>query len=86
MAILLLGHYDHGGNLVIEESLTFEDDDQKSMDAVVAEQDNEDGMAWACSFLVDRHSDAVQRAYEEYVNDAGGQLIDEAEGFEPANA
>jgi len=83
MAILLLGRYDHGGTLHIEESLTFPDDDQESIGAVVAEQDNEDGMAWACSFAVDRHADAVQEAYEEYVRDEAGDLVDDVEGFEP---
>lgn len=83
MAILLLGRWDHGGNLLIEDSQEFEDNDDEGMDAVVNAQDDEDHMAWAASFLVDDHSRAVQRAYEEYVRDDGGRLIDESEGFQP---
>ncbi|MEU0110671.1 hypothetical protein ABZ313_35645 [Streptomyces sp. NPDC006251] len=84
MSTLLLGRWDHGGNLVITESHQVEDGDQETIDALVADQDNADNMAWACDFDVDHHGDAVQRAYEEYVRDGGGvELIDEAEGFEP---
>ncbi|MFJ8677353.1 hypothetical protein [Streptomyces sp. NPDC093589] len=84
MSTLLLGRMDHGGTLVIEESHQIEDDDQDTIDALVVGQDNSDSMAWACEFDVDRHSDAVQRAYEEYVRDEGGRLIDDVEGYEPA--
>lgn len=82
MSILLLGHWDHGGNLVIDESIALEDGDQESIDALVEEQGDEDGMAWACEFLVDRHSEALREAYATYVEDEGGRIIDEAEGLD----
>ncbi|MGW2415981.1 hypothetical protein ACWCV5_27975 [Streptomyces tubercidicus] len=84
MSTLLLGRWDHGGNLVVEESHQIVDGDQATADALVGAQDNEDSDAWAFEFYVDRRSDAVQRAYEECVAHAGTQLIDEAEGYEPA--
>ncbi|MFD3422617.1 hypothetical protein [Streptomyces decoyicus] len=83
MFTLLLGRWDHGGNLVIEESHQILVVDQATAEALVDDQDNENCDAWACAFDVDRHSDAVQRAYEEYVAHEGTRLIDEAEGFEP---
>ncbi|MGX5183368.1 hypothetical protein ACWKT5_11260 [Streptomyces avermitilis] len=85
MSTLLLGRWDHGGNLVIEESHQVEDGDQDTIDGLVDDQDNDDGMAWACAFDVGSHSAAVQRAYDESVRDQGGRLIDEAEGFDPAD-
>ncbi|MET9470466.1 MULTISPECIES: hypothetical protein [unclassified Streptomyces] len=79
--ILLMGRYDHGGNLHIESSDEFpEDTPDSTLDALADEQDNEDGMAWAASFLVDRHRDACQEAYETYVKDEGGSLIDDVWG------
>lgn len=83
MSILLLGRWDHGGNLLIEESLEIEDGDQEAIDGLVDDQDDDDSMAWACEFLTDSHSTAVQMAYEEYVADDGTQLIDEAYGYVP---
>ncbi|MET9861984.1 hypothetical protein ABZY93_22220 [Streptomyces smyrnaeus] len=85
MSILLLGRWDHGGNLVIEESHVIEDGDQTTIDRHVERQDNSDRMAWACEFLVDQHRRAVQAAYEEYVRDEGARLVDEVEGFELAS-
>ena len=85
MSTLLLGRWDHGGNLLIEESHQVADDDQEAIDALVEAQDNDDCMAWAAEFDVDSHTAAVQRAYEEYVRDGFGAegLTDEVEGFEP---
>ncbi|MEW2434387.1 hypothetical protein AB0952_09405 [Streptomyces caniferus] len=83
MSTLLLGRWDSGGNLVIEESHQIEDGDQTAVCTLVDEQDNENNDAWAGEFDVDRHRDAVQRAYEEYVAHEGTRLIDEAEGHEP---
>ncbi|MEU5476896.1 hypothetical protein [Streptomyces mirabilis] len=83
MSTLLLGRWDHSGNLVIEESHKVEDGDQATIDGLVDDQDNSDSNAWSCEFDVDRHSDAVQSAYEEYVRDEGTRLVDKAEGFEP---
>ncbi|WP_328491236.1 hypothetical protein [Streptomyces zaomyceticus] len=82
MAILLLGRYDHGGNLRIQSSKVFRDDDDEGMNAA-AHADDKGGMAWAASFDVDSHKDAVQRAYDEYVRDEGDGLIDEVAGFVP---
>jgi meiotically up-regulated gene 157 (Mug157) protein len=84
MSILLMGRWDHGGNLVIEESYEVEDGDQESIDGFVDDQDDDDSMAWACEFETDSHSSAVQMAYEEYVADEGSRLIDDVYGFEPA--
>jgi hypothetical protein len=84
VSILLLGRWDHGGNLVIEESYEVKDGDQESIDELVDDQDNDDSMAWASEFLTDSHSSAVQMAYEEYVVDEGTRLIDDVYGFEPA--
>lgn len=80
--ILLMGHKDHGGNLVIDSSDEFPDDIPASViDALVDEQDDEDGMAWGASFLVDTHRKACQQAYAEYVEDEGGRLIDNVHGI-----
>ncbi|MEJ8654669.1 hypothetical protein WKI65_43225 [Streptomyces sp. MS1.AVA.3] len=83
MSTLLLGRWDWGGDLVIEESHQIEDGDAAA-DALVEGQDDERNDAWACTFDVDRHSDAVQCAYEEYVAHEGTRLIDEVDGYEPA--
>jgi hypothetical protein len=82
MSVLLLGRWDYGGNLVIEESYDVEDGDQETIDALVESQDNEDGNAWACEFLVDEHSRAIQEAYVTYVAHEGTRLIDEVQGIE----
>ncbi|MGW7090017.1 hypothetical protein ACWGH2_41910 [Streptomyces sp. NPDC054871] len=83
MSTLLLGRWDSGGNLLIEESHQIEDGDQAHADALVDEQDNEHNDAWADQFDVDRHSNAVQLAYEQYVAHEGTRLIDKVDGFEP---
>ena len=76
-----MGRWDHGGNLHIESSKEFPDDTpDETLDALADEDDNEDGMAWAASFLVDTHRDALQEAYETYVKDDGGSLIDDVDG------
>ncbi|MFH0246392.1 hypothetical protein ACGRHY_29125 [Streptomyces sp. HK10] len=84
MSVLLIGRWEGGAeaDLVITESHTVEDGDQARIDALVAPHED-DGALWWCELLVDRHSDAVQMAYETYVRDEGVQLVDEAEGFEP---
>lgn len=84
MAVLLMGRWSHGGNLRVTDSVGVEDGDEETMEALVSEQDDRDGMAWACSFLVDRHEDAIQQAYEEYVRDERTQIVDEVMGYEPA--
>ncbi|MEU5430802.1 hypothetical protein AB0H73_35090 [Streptomyces olivoreticuli] len=82
MAVALIGRWNGDGDLVIEESHAVEDGDRAGIDALVLPHTGTDGF-WACEFLVDRHSDAVQRAYEEFARDEGGDVVDEAEGFEP---
>lgn len=82
MSTLLLGRWNHSGNLVITASHQIADGDQEAIDALVHAQ--ADTSPWACAFDVDRHADAVQRAYEEYVrDDDDADLVDEAQGFEP---
>lgn len=82
MSTLLLGHWTHSGNLVITSSHQVEDGDQNAIDALVNGQTSKS--SWACSFDVDSHQNAVQRAYEEYVrDDDDADLIDEVQGFEP---
>ncbi|MEU1221314.1 hypothetical protein [Streptomyces microflavus] len=83
MSTLLLGRWDGSGNLVINESHQIKNGDDDAAEALVNGQDDKRHDAWAAEFDVDRHSDAVQRAYEEYVAHEGTRLIDEAEGFEP---
>ncbi|MET9776222.1 hypothetical protein ABZ023_18510 [Streptomyces sp. NPDC006367] len=83
MTILLLGRWDHGGNLTIEESHTVADEDQAAVDRHVNGQDDTDGMAWAATFYLDTHRQAIQDAYEEYVRDEGGRLIDNVHGIQP---
>ncbi|MEU7322532.1 hypothetical protein AB0465_14620 [Streptomyces griseoviridis] len=79
--IPLMGRWDHGGNLIIESSDEFPDDmPEETITALVDEQDDEDSMAWAASFLVDDHKRALQEAYETYVKDAGTQIIDNVWG------
>ncbi|MFE9679341.1 hypothetical protein ACFYO5_35385 [Streptomyces sp. NPDC006259] len=78
MSVLLIGRWD-AETLEIEESHTVGDGDQEAIDALLSERS---GSWWACEYLVDRHSDAVQRAHEELA--CGQHLVDEAEGFEPA--
>lgn len=82
MSVLLLGRWDHGGNLVIEESHVIEDGDDETADALVDEHET-DNMVWAAEFDVDTHEAAVQRAFNEYV-DEGDNLIDIITGFEPS--
>ncbi|MFG2408824.1 hypothetical protein ACGFR8_31660 [Streptomyces brevispora] len=83
MATLLMGRWDHGGNLLIEASHDVGDGDEAMIDGYVDDQDDTDGMAWAATFDVDVHRHAVQRTYEEYVRDEGTDLIDKVHGFEP---
>lgn len=80
MTIMLLGRWDHDGNLTIEESHETEPGDQTAIDALVQGQDDPDGMAWAASFETDTHKQAVTEAYEVYVRDAGVLLVDEVGG------
>ncbi|GAA3087309.1 hypothetical protein GCM10020000_87670 [Streptomyces olivoverticillatus] len=85
MAVVLIGRWSGDGDLVVEESHAVEDGDRAGIDALVLPRASADGF-WACEFLVDRHSDAVQRAYEEFARDAGAGVVDEVEGFEPEAA
>ncbi|WP_329271819.1 hypothetical protein [Streptomyces sp. NBC_01451] len=72
--ILLTGHWDKDGNLVIETSQEYPDSTSKTeLDALayrdLPDEHKQDG--WACSFLVDDHSRAVQEAHERYVREVG---------------
>ena len=79
MNILLIGHWDHGGNLVITESHGVGTDDTET--AQLIDPDDVGSMGWAAEFNVDTHARAVQEAYEVYVRHEGTRLFDEAEGF-----
>ncbi|ARX87863.1 hypothetical protein SMD44_07345 [Streptomyces alboflavus] len=80
--ILLMGRWNSGGNLIIESSDDFPDQRaEEDVDALVDEQDDSDCMAWAATFSVGSHKTACQEAYETYVKDAGGRLIDEVWGI-----
>ncbi|MFD9484121.1 hypothetical protein [Streptomyces sp. NPDC059991] len=86
MSTVLYGFWDWAGDLTVTHSHTIQDGDSDSdgdreaIDAVIAALP---ANAWACTFPVDTHSEAVQRAYEEYCRDEEGRLIDEVHGFEP---
>lgn len=57
-----MGRFDHGGNLHINSLEIIPDDTpETTLDDLADKQDNEDGLAWACSYLVDSHRDACQR-------------------------
>jgi hypothetical protein len=81
--LLLMGRQDCCGNLVIESSHA-----NLSKDEITAlvEQEASDGNAWAASFSVESHKEAIQRAYDEYVApeaDENTKLIDKVHGFAP---
>ncbi|MGW7196171.1 hypothetical protein [Streptomyces chryseus] len=83
MSTLLIGLWDDDTTLTITESHQVEDGDQVAIDALVQPAFDSGEANWAWEYDVDRHSDAVQRAYEEAARDVGALLVDEAEGFEP---
>lgn len=76
--ILLTGHWDEDGNLVIEASASLSDSTSDEELEELAK-----GYDWAYSYLVDTHDAAAQMAYAEHIHKTGGKLIDEAEGFIP---
>ncbi|MFC8946380.1 hypothetical protein [Streptomyces rochei] len=78
MSVVLIGRWDTE-TLEIEESHTIGDGDEEAIDALLS---GRSGDCWTCEYLVDRHRDAVQLAYEGLA--PGQALIDEAEGFDPA--
>ncbi|MEU9167763.1 hypothetical protein AB0D34_08205 [Streptomyces sp. NPDC048420] len=78
--ILLMGRWDHGGNLHIESSDEFPDDVPD--ETITALVDGQDDQSWSASFLANGHERALQEAYETFVKDEGGSLIDEAWGFQ----
>jgi hypothetical protein len=84
MSILLIGHW-LGDTLTITKSLRLWSDDQESIKVALG-QALDGGTSWACEFDVDTHERAVQRAYEEFVRDEDGRLVDDAEGYEPTTA
>lgn len=81
--MLLTGRWDCGGNLVVEASKTLPDDTPDAeADAAADALVGDDANGWAASFLVDTHRAACQEAYETYVEDEGGRLIDNVHGIE----
>ncbi|MER5985628.1 hypothetical protein [Streptomyces sp. NPDC001787] len=77
MSVLLIGRWD-ADTLEIEESHTVDDGDQEAINILL---NGRAGGWWACEYLVDRHRDTVQMAYEGLA--PGECLVDEAEGFDP---
>ncbi|MFD7537444.1 hypothetical protein [Streptomyces sp. NPDC059819] len=70
--ILLTGHWDEDANLVITTSQEYPDSTSKrELEAQAYRELTGKQPGWACSFLVDSHSRAVQEAHETYVRDAG---------------
>ncbi|MFD0352950.1 hypothetical protein ACFVHW_04260 [Streptomyces sp. NPDC127110] len=81
MSTLLIGRWsDDGHTLHITESHQVEDGDQDAIDHLTGPAFS-DGADWAVEFDVDRHEDAVQRAYDEYAHP--NALVDDVDGFEP---
>lgn len=80
MSVLLIGHWD-GDTLTLTESHDIADGDQAQMDDILDRPDA--GELWANEFLVDCHSDAVQRAYEQETAPGCGRVVDEVWGFAP---
>lgn len=76
MIILLTGHWDHGGNLVVKTSDVIDpnSDDEEW-------EDDLGTMGWSASFDVSTHKEAVRLAYEDYVRHEETDLIDEVKGF-----
>ncbi|MFI0742447.1 hypothetical protein ACH4PU_30875 [Streptomyces sp. NPDC021100] len=81
---MLLGQWnDEHATLTITETHQIADGDQNAIDTTFQEAHEAGDADWACAFDVDRHSDAVQRAYEEYAREAGLRVVDDVEGHEP---
>ncbi|MFE2184143.1 hypothetical protein [Streptomyces sp. NPDC059455] len=78
MSVLLIGCWD-GDTLTVEQSHTINDGDQEAIDALLAEVEFD---WWACEYLVDRHSEAIQMAYDDQIA-PGEHLVDNVEGYEP---
>ncbi|WP_167163109.1 hypothetical protein [Streptomyces sp. MBT27] len=66
--------------LTVTESHQVPDGDQDAIDDLFADRDD----AYGCAYDVDRHSDAVQRVYEEHARPSGLTVVDDVEGHEPA--
>ncbi|MGW2109931.1 hypothetical protein [Streptomyces sp. NPDC001948] len=80
MSVLLIGNWD-GPVLTITASYTVTTGDQAAIDDLL---DNHPDHGWAYEFLVDRHAEAIQLAYDQEVGpDPRGDLVDDVEGFEP---
>ncbi|MFI7089488.1 hypothetical protein ACIBUR_38620 [Streptomyces anulatus] len=83
MSTLLIGRWDRDQTaLSITESHQIQDGDQAAIKALV-EAAEADGGNWGCTFDVDRHRIAVQRAYEEFAQPLDAEVIDDVEGYEP---
>ncbi|TGB03220.1 hypothetical protein [Streptomyces sp. MZ04] len=83
MATLLIWT-DDGETLTIIDSHQVEDGDQAAIDELFEDAAERNGADNGCAFDVDRHSDAVQRAYEEYAQPLRLVLVDDVEGHKPA--
>ncbi|GAA1193498.1 hypothetical protein [Streptomyces rhizosphaericus] len=83
MAVLLIGRWDDETTLTIIESHQVPDGDQNAIDWLFREALESGTGDWACAYDVDRHHDAVQRAYEETARPAGADIEDDVEYFEP---
>ncbi|PNE43412.1 hypothetical protein [Streptomyces noursei] len=84
MPTLLITRWnDDDSVLTITESTQVEDDDQAASDAPFEDAVEQDGADWGCAYDLDRHSDTVQRAYEEHAGQFGAVVEDDVEGFGP---
>ncbi|MEV5264766.1 hypothetical protein [Streptomyces werraensis] len=79
--ILLTGRWNCAGNLLIETSTSLPDEmPDREVDTKADELISDEYNGWAASFLVDDHKQALQEAYEVYVKNEDGRLIDHVEG------
>ncbi|MFJ1742433.1 hypothetical protein ACIOG4_27640 [Streptomyces microflavus] len=84
MSTLLIGHWDRDETtLSITKSHQIQDGDQVAISALF-EAAGADGGSWGCTFDVDRHHIAVQRAYEEFALPLDAEVIDDVAGYEPS--
>ncbi|MEU6350084.1 hypothetical protein ABZ896_12225 [Streptomyces sp. NPDC047072] len=85
IAVLLIGRWDdEETTLTVTASHLVADGDQAAIDRLFREAQNSGDDNWACAYDVDRHPDAVRRAYEEHAHPFDAVVEDDVEGFEPA--
>ncbi|MFI7089627.1 hypothetical protein ACIBUR_39335 [Streptomyces anulatus] len=84
MSTMLIGRWsDDDSVLTIVDSQQVRDGDQEAIDALFEDAAEREGADWGCAYDVDRHTDAVQRAYEEEARPFGAAVVDEVEGHTP---